>query len=365
MERALSLAARGRGRTSPNPMVGAVLARHGAIVGEGYHPFAGGDHAEIVALKAAGELARGAVCYVTLEPCAHHGKTPPCTEALIDAGVSKVVVAAYDPNPLVAGRGVERLREAGMSVEIGLLEDEAVHLNEAYFTYLQRGRPLVLLKMALSLDGKLATRTGDSRWITGERTRCRVHEMRNAVDAVVVGIGTVLRDDPMLTTRLGVQEVRDPLRVVADTRGRIPLSARLLRSGSRPPLVAVGPHISQARLRRLTERGAEVTVLAPGEGGVSLPDLIRELGRRNIISVMIEGGGKLATSALQAGIVDKLILMLAPVLIGGRKAPTLLQGDGVAKIAEALRVKHITAEWIGEDLVLEGYLTEPVAPWLP
>lgn len=363
MQRALSLAARGRGRTSPNPMVGAVLTQQGAIIGEGYHAWAGGDHAEVAALRAA--TARGAVCYVTLEPCTHYGKTPPCTETLIEAGIAKVVIATYDPNPLVAGRGVQRLREAGVSVQVGVLEEEAVRLNEAYFRYIQTGQPFVLLKAALSLDGKLATRTGDSQWITGELARHRVHEMRSAVDAVVVGIGTVLKDDPLLTTRLGGDEGRDPLRVVVDTRGRLPLSAGLLRSGSQPPLVAVGPGVSQARLRRLQERGARVMVLPPGDGGLSLPALIDELGRRQITSVLIEGGGKLATSALQERIVDKLVLMLAPVLIGGQKAPTLLQGDGVEKLTEALRVKHLTVERIGDDLVLEGYLTDPVAPWMP
>ncbi|MFQ5656669.1 MAG: bifunctional diaminohydroxyphosphoribosylaminopyrimidine deaminase/5-amino-6-(5-phosphoribosylamino)uracil reductase RibD [Candidatus Methylomirabilales bacterium] len=365
MEQALSLAARGRGRTSPNPMVGAVLTREGTIIGTGHHAYAGADHAEVTALNATGERARGSVCYVTLEPCAHHGRTPPCTEALIHAAVSKVVVAAYDPNPVVAGRGVKRLREAGISVEVGLLQEEAVRLNEAYFTVIQKGRPLVSLKAALSLDGKLATRTGDSKWITGERTRHRVHEMRNTVDAVVVGIGTVLRDDPLLTTRLDGQERRDPLRVVVDSRARFPLTARILRSGSRPPFVAVGESAPQVRLRRLQERGAEVVVLPSGQGGVSLPDLFRELGRRGITSVMIEGGGRLATSALQEGIVDKLVLMLAPLLIGGKKAPTLLQGEGVEKIGEALCVKQMTIERVGEDIIFEGYLTDPVIPWVP
>ncbi len=365
MERALNLAALGRGRTSPNPMVGAVLVRAGLIVGEGYHAKVGGDHAEVVALKAAQGAARGAVCYVTLEPCAHHGKTPPCTEALIEAGIAKVVVAAHDPNPLVAGRGVQVLREAGVSVEVGLLQEQAVRLNEAYLKFIRTGDPFVLLKAALSLDGKLGTRTGDSQWITGDPARHRVHEIRNGVDAVVVGIGTVLRDDPILTTRMDGQEGRDPLRVVVDSRGRLPHTARLLRSGTRPPLVAVGPRISPTRFRQLQRQGIEVTVLPTAEGGLSLPGLIRELGRRQITSVMIEGGGKLATSALQAGIVDKLILMLAPILIGGKKAPTLLQGDGVEKLTEALCVKELTVERIGDDLVLEGYVNEPAPPWTP
>jgi diaminohydroxyphosphoribosylaminopyrimidine deaminase/5-amino-6-(5-phosphoribosylamino)uracil reductase len=346
-------------------MVGAVLVRQETIVGEGFHAFAGSDHAEVAALRAGGAAARGAICYVTLEPCAHYGRTPPCTEALIQAGVARVVVAAYDPNPVVAGKGVRTLREAGIPVEVGLLEEQAIKLNEAYFKYIRTGFPLVLLKAALSLDGKLGTRTGDSQWITGEGARRRVHELRNAVDAVMVGIGTVLRDDPMLTTRLADQEGRDPLRVIVDSQGRLPHGARLLRSGFRPPLVAVSSQISPARVRQLQEEGAEVTIVLQGNGGISLPDLIRELGRRGITSVMIEGGGKVATSALQEGLVDKLILMLAPILIGGEKAPTLLQGDGVEKLAEAFRVKHLTVERIGDDVVLEGYLTEPVAPWAP
>jgi len=365
MERALALASRGRGRTSPNPMVGAVLVRNHTIIGEGFHAARGSDHAEVIALKAAGASATGATCCVTLEPCAHYGRTPPCADALIRAGVARVVAATYDPNPAVAGHGMRTLREAGIPVEVGLLEEEAVRLNEAYFKYIRTREPLVILKAAMSLDGKLATRTGDSQWITGEQTRRRVHELRNVVDAVVVGIGTVLRDDPMLTTRLGGQEGRDPLRVIVDSRGRLPVTARLLRSGSRPVLVATSPRISRARLRTLEECGAEVTVLPPGEGGVSLPDLLRELGRREITSVMIEGGGRLATSALEAGIVDKLMLMLAPVLVGGKRAPMLLQGEGVEKFADALRVRHLTVERIGDDCVLEGYLSDPASPWVP
>lgn len=365
MERALTLAAEGRGRTSPNPTVGAVLTKNGRIVGEGYHAYAGADHAEVVALRAAEEATRGAACYVTLEPCSHHGKTPPCTEALIKAGITKVLVATFDPNPLVAGTGVRRLREAGISVEVGLLQEAATRLNEPYFKYIRVREPFVLLKAALSLDGKLATRTGDSQWITGEGARRRVHETRDTVDAVVVGIGTILKDDSMLTTRLEGRVGRDPLRIVLDSRGRLPLTARILRTGARPPLVAVGPRIPPARLRRLKEAGAEVVMLPQGDGGLSLRDLVSELGRREITSVMIEGGGKVATSALQAGIVDKLILMLAPILIGGEKAPTLLGGEGVEKLAEALHLTQLSVEHAGQDLILEGYLTAPVAPWVP
>jgi diaminohydroxyphosphoribosylaminopyrimidine deaminase/5-amino-6-(5-phosphoribosylamino)uracil reductase len=346
-------------------MVGAVLVRDHTIIGEGFHAAFGGDHAEVAALKAAGARATGATCYVTLEPCAHYGRTPPCADALVQAGVAQVVAATYDPNPAVAGRGIERLREAGIPVEVGLLEEEAVRLNEAYFKYIRSGEPLVILKAAMSLDGKLATRTGDSQWITGEQARRRVHELRNAVDAVVVGIGTILRDDPMLTTRLDGQEGRDPLRVIVDSRGRLPLTARLLRSGSHPVLIATSSRISQARVQRLEASGVEVTVLPPGEGGVSLPDLVRELGRRKITTAMIEGGGRLATSALEAGIVDKLILMLAPVLIGGKTAPMLLQGEGVEKLKDALRVRYLTVERLGDDCILEGYLSEPASPWTP
>lgn len=365
MERALVLATHGRGRTSPNPMVGAVLTREGAIVGEGFHAAAGGDHAEVAALKTAGRSARGAVCYVTLEPCPHYGRTPPCTDALIRAGVARVIVATYDPNPAVSGKGVERLRTAGIPVEVGLLQEEAVRLNEAYLKFIRTREPFVLLKAATSLDGKLATRTGESRWITGEPARRRVHEMRAAVDALVVGIGTVVRDDPMLTPRLEGAEGRDPLRVILDSRGRLPVTARVLRTGSRPPLVAVADGLAPSRLSRLRKAGAEVVAVPPAEEGLSLPALLRELGRRDITAVMIEGGGRVATTALTAGVVDKVILMLAPILIGGRKAPTLLQGDGAEKLADALRITHMRVERLGEDIVVEGYLTEPATPWTP
>jgi diaminohydroxyphosphoribosylaminopyrimidine deaminase / 5-amino-6-(5-phosphoribosylamino)uracil reductase len=346
-------------------MVGAVVVHDGAVVGEGFHAAPGGDHAEVAALRAAGASARGAACYITLEPCAHYGRTPPCTEALIRAGIEKVVVATYDPNRLVAGKGVARLRAAGIAVDVGLLQEEAVRLNEAYMKYIRTGEPFVLLKLALSLDGRLATRTGEARWITGEHARQRVHELRNSVDAVVVGIGTILRDDPMLTTRLGGDTGRDPLRVILDSRGRLPARARVLRTGSRPPLVAVSSRVGPARLRRLQNAGAEVTIIPAAEGGLSLPALIRDLGQREMTSVMIEGGGRVATSALQIQIVDKLILMVAPLLIGGRRAPTLLQGDGVEKLVEAQHVKQLRVERLGDDLVLEGYLAEPVVPWVP
>lgn len=359
MQRALALAAQGKGRVSPNPMVGAILAKEGSIVGEGFHPHAGGDHAEVVALQAAGRAARGAVLYITLEPCCHYGKTPPCTEALIEAGITRVAVATLDPNPLVAGKGVRRLREAGIAVEMGPLGQEAVRLNEAYFKYIQTRRPFVILKAALSLDGKLATRTGDSRWITGERARRRVHQLRNEVDAVLTGIGTVVKDDPLLTTRLDTPGVRDPLRVIVDSRARLPLSAQLLKTSSRPPLVAVGPDAPQNRCDVLKKAGAEVVVIPRGDGGLSLPDLMAILGRREVTSVMIEGGGRLSTSALQAGIVDKVILMIAPMLIGGTTAPTLLQGEGVEKLSEAFRLQEVKVEPLGDDLVVEGYLTDP------
>lgn len=364
MERALALAAQGRGRVSPNPMVGAILVKEGSVVGEGFHPYAGGDHAEVVAVKAAGRAAQGAVLFVTLEPCCHYGKTPPCTEALIKAGIVRVVVATLDPNPAVAGKGVRRLREAGIAVEMGPLGEEAVRLNEAYFKYIQTRRPFVILKAALSLDGKLATRTGDSRWITGEMARRRVHQLRNEVDAVLTGIGTVLKDDPQLTTRLETPGGRDPLRVIVDSRARLPSSAQLLQTGTRPPLIAVGPDAPRNRTARLREAGAELLVIPKGEGGLSLPDLMAALGRRGVTSVMIEGGGRLSTSALQAGIVDKVLLMIAPILIGGRTAPTLLQGEGVEKLSEAGRLKEVTAESLGEDLVVEGYLADPPQPLL-
>lgn len=357
MARTLELAAAGRGRVSPNPMVGAVLVKEGRIVGEGFHARAGAPHAEVVALDAAGEAAGGATLYVNLEPCCHQGRTPPCAPRIVASGVRRVVAATLDLNPRVAGRGLALLREAGVATELGVLEAEGVRLNEVFFTYMTSGRPFVTLKAAVSLDGKIATVTGESRWITGEEARRRVHEMRNEVDAVLVGIGTILRDDPLLTTRLGIPGQRDPVRVIVDNLARLPVKARVINPASAAPtLVAVGPKAPASKVERLREAGVTVLVLEQSGPRISLAALMQALAAREITSVLIEGGAEIHASALAEGIVDKVAFFLAPILIGGKTAPSALGGPGIEKLADAVRLRDVRFTPLGEDLLVEGYV---------
>ncbi|MBE3580753.1 MAG: bifunctional diaminohydroxyphosphoribosylaminopyrimidine deaminase/5-amino-6-(5-phosphoribosylamino)uracil reductase RibD [Thermoanaerobacteraceae bacterium] len=359
MRRALELARRGLGRTAPNPAVGAVVVRSGEIVGEGYHQRAGSPHAEVHALREAGDRARGSTLYVTLEPCCHYGKTPPCTEAIIAAGVKKVVAAMIDPNPKVAGRGLRRLREAGVEVEVGLLEKEARRLNEAFIKYMTTGLPWVTLKMALTLDGKIATRTGASRWITGEVSRRKAHELRNTYDAVLVGIGTVLADDPELTTRL--PGGRDPVRVILDSRLRLPLNARVVNlKSSAPTLVATTEEAPQERREELARAGIETMVLPAKEGRVSWPALLENLARRQITSVLVEGGAEVNGSALAHGVVDRVIAFIAPKIFGGREAPGAVAGLGVCRPEEAWELEEVEVEPSGEDIMITGLISRQI-----
>lgn len=354
MDRALAVAARGIGLTAPNPVVGAVLVRDNAVVGEGGHLRAGAPHAEAVALAAAGARARGATCYVTLEPCAHHGRTPPCANALIAAGVSRVVVACGDPNPLVDGRGLARLRSAGIEVTIGVREAEARALNRGFFCFVTRGRPHVTLKSALTLDGKIAGADGTSRWITGEAARAEAHRMRFAADAVLVGIGTVLQDDPELTVRLPGLPAKEPLRVVADSRLRTPLRARLLGAGdpSRVVVACVEPAPAEPAAR-LRARGVRVLPL-PGDGGrLDLRALLVALARLDVMAVLAEGGAELGGALVDEGLVDRVAFFVAPRLLGGRSAPGPIGGSGRA-LKEALSVVGVTVRRLGEDVLLEG-----------
>jgi diaminohydroxyphosphoribosylaminopyrimidine deaminase/5-amino-6-(5-phosphoribosylamino)uracil reductase len=357
MRRALELAARARGRTSPNPMVGAVLVKDGVVVGEGFHAFAGSDHAEVIALHAAESAAAGATLYVSLEPCCHHGRTPPCADQIVQAKVARVVAACVDPNPAVNGKGIETLRAAGIAVDVGLLAEEAARLNEAFFTFIRLGRPFVILKAAASLDGKIATRTGDSRWITGETARQHVHQIRNEVDAVLVGIGTILRDDPLLTTRLGSPDQRDPARVIVDNLARLPLRAKVInRASTATTILAVSAMAPRARLEALEREGVQILVVPGSPRRVSLRNLMEALGKMDLLSVLIEGGAEINGSALQEGIVDKLLLFLAPLLIGGNATPTAVGGDGIETLSQATRVRNLRIERFGEDILIEGYL---------
>ena len=345
MRLALDLAWQRLGTTSPNPTVGAVVVRAEEVVGRGVTQPVGGPHAEVGALNEAGEKAAGATLYVTLEPCAHHGRTPPCADLILSRGVTRVVCAMEDPDARVAGRGIERLRRAGVGVTVGVLEQEARRLNAFYIKHRTTGLPFVVLKLAQSLDGRIAAASGDAKWITGEAARQRAHLLRSRVDAVLVGAGTVLADDPMLTVRM--VEGRDPARIVVDSALRIPETARVLRPGR--VIVAAADRADEGRAQRLRERGAEVWRLPAVDGRVDLRALVAELGRRDFLSVMIEGGGQVAASALRAGVVDQVQVFIAPRLIGSGVDAV---GDlNVTKIAEAVRLTDVEIERLGDDLL--------------
>jgi diaminohydroxyphosphoribosylaminopyrimidine deaminase/5-amino-6-(5-phosphoribosylamino)uracil reductase len=355
---ALKLAARALGRTSPNPVVGAVVVKDGRIVGEGYHQKAGTPHAEIHALQQAGEIAKGATLYVTLEPCSHFGRTPPCTQAIIKAGIGRVVAAMVDPNPEVAGQGLILLDKAGIQVECGILEDEAGQLNEVFIKFITTRLPFVVMKSAMTWDGKTATKTGHSQWITGHESRAEVHRMRDRYDAIMVGIGTVLADDPQLTTRLPDGKIgKDPLRVVVDSFLRLPLEARVINQVSTAPtLVATTSQASIEHKRVLEERGVQVITLDSSDGRVDLKALMVELGQRQICGVLLEGGAALNASALKAGIVDKVVTFIAPKIVGGREAPGVVGGEGKVKMDEAWMLEKLNISQFGEDLMLTGYV---------
>ncbi len=362
MARALALAARGRGRTSPNPMVGAVVVRAGEIVGEGFHPQAGEPHAEVFALAEAGERARGADLYVTLEPCNHHGRTPPCTEAILRAGVRRVFVGAVDPNPLVAGAGVQRLRAAGIEVVTGVGGEAATRLNEAFNHWIVHRTPFVCLKLATSLDGRIATAAGKSKWITGPAARSRVHRLRADVDAVMVGRGTAVADDPRLTAR-GVEGDYTPAaRVVVDSQLALPPSAALLDPAlPGQPIVATAADADAPSALALRARGALLWSLPGGEGRVDLPALMERLGTWTggpVTSLLVEGGGVLAASLLTEGLVHKVIWHQAPTLLGGDGRPGV--GDlHLDAPADGPRLDIASMTRVGDDLELIAYPQKP------
>jgi diaminohydroxyphosphoribosylaminopyrimidine deaminase/5-amino-6-(5-phosphoribosylamino)uracil reductase len=353
MRLAVRLGRRGLGRTSPNPPVGAVVVRGGRVVGRGFHHRAGGPHAEVEALRDAGERARGATLFVTLAPCNHQGRTPPCTDAVIAAGIRRVVVGVRDPNAGVSGDGLTRLRRRGLEVELGIEAAACAELIAAFRTSVETGLPLVTLKLAASLDGRIATRTKDSRWITGEPARLLVHRMRNEMDAVMVGAGTVIADDPSLTCRL--RGGRDPLRIIVDGRLRLPLRSRVLtKEAARGTLIATVSHDSR-RIDELSRRGATVLVLPGGGGRLSLRRLLRDLARRGVHSVLIEGGATLAAAALKEKVVHRLLWFFAPKLIGGDGVPTV--GPlGVTRLAGAPAVRLLAVERVGDDVAIHAEL---------
>jgi diaminohydroxyphosphoribosylaminopyrimidine deaminase / 5-amino-6-(5-phosphoribosylamino)uracil reductase len=352
MRMALALAQKAAGRTSPNPMVGAVLVRGGKVIATGYHRQAGGPHAEIDALRRAGVKARGATLYLNLEPCSHYGRTPPCADAVIAAGVKSVVAGMADPNPLVSGRGLRRLRNAGIRVRAGVLETESRALNESFVKYITRKHPFVLLKLAATLDGKIATATGSSRWVTGEEARRRVHELRNRFDAVMVGIGTVLADDPQLTCR--IRGGRNPLRIILDPRLRIPVKARVLNEPGKTIVVA-GSNASRAKQKAIEKRRAEVWRFALSRSGIPLATVLKRIAEREMISVLLEGGAATAARALAEKVVDKIAFFYAPKIAGGDGLPAVA-GLGIKDMKNALAVRAMNVEKVGHDILVTGYL---------
>jgi diaminohydroxyphosphoribosylaminopyrimidine deaminase/5-amino-6-(5-phosphoribosylamino)uracil reductase len=362
MSRALALARRGIEGVSPNPMVGAVIVRRGSIIGEGYHRRFGGPHAEVEAIRDAGN-ARGADLYVTLEPCGHHGKTPPCAEAVAAARVARVFFAVRDPNPATAGRGPRILRRYGIGVHAGILADECAALNAPFFHWIATRTPWTILKWAMTLDGKTATRARESKWITGEGARAHAHALRRRVDAVLVGTETVIEDDPSLTPR--PPRGREPLRVILDRLGRVPLERRLLSlagGGPGPRLCVLGPRAPARRRRILEARGVSVLVIPEYGAGLDLQALFRELGGMGISQVLVEGGSSILGSCLDQGLAHEVAAFVAPRILGGAIAPGAVGGLGLAPLEEALRLERPRLRRLGDDLLVEGRLAPGRAP---
>lgn len=364
MRRAIELAKKGSGHVNPNPLVGAVIVRDGEIIGEGYHECYGQLHAErnaIANAKKRGNSLEGSTIYVTLEPCCHYGKTPPCTEAIIEEKIAKVVVGSDDPNPLVSGKGFQMLREKGIEVIPHFLKEECDAMNHVFFHYIRTGTPYVAMKYAMTMDGKIACYTGDSKWVTGEESRAHVQTLRNHYKGIMAGIGTVLADDPMLNCR--IEGGRDPIRIIADSHLRIPMDSQLVRTaGQQPLIVACLPDADEEKAAQLQEKGVEVLRI-PGvttaditeeqKEVISLPVLMKELGARKIDGILLEGGGQLNESALQAGIVDRIYCYIAPKIFGGAQAKTPVEGQGLTRAADAWRFKRIGMQEFGQDILLE------------
>jgi diaminohydroxyphosphoribosylaminopyrimidine deaminase/5-amino-6-(5-phosphoribosylamino)uracil reductase len=356
MEMAYGLAEKARGLTSPNPLVGAVIVNNGRVVGHGYHEQAGKPHAEIIALRLAGRKARGATLYLTLEPCVHWGRTPPCVDTVLAAGFERAVISAIDPNPLVNAKGVRRLGEAGLPVTLGLLKERNARLNEAYAKYIVRKVPFVTLKAALSLDGRIACRTGDSKWISSAGTRDYVHLLRGDHDALMIGVNTLLADDPLLTVRHPNWGAKEVVRAVLDSRLRFPLSAKILSTLRRGRVIVfAGSSALRSKARALEARGVEVVVAAAGRETWRLSDVLVELGKREVAALLVEGGSSLFTAFVEKRLADKAVLTYAPRLIGGIDAPAFIGGRGVDKVGRAPALKNVRSFSVEDDIILEGY----------
>lgn len=352
MREALELAERGTGFVSPNPMVGAVIVKEGVIIGRGYHKAYGSLHAERDALQNCEQDPKGATMFVTLEPCCHYGKQPPCTEAIAEAGIARVVVGSHDPNPNVAGKGIEYLWEKGIRVDTGLLEAECDALNEVFLHFVQNETPYVVLKYAMTMDGKIATAMGESKWITGEAARVRAHEDRHRYSAIMAGVGTVLADDPLLTCR--VAGGKNPVRILCDTSLRTPLTSQIVQTAREVPTIFAIHEASDEKIKAFTDAGCEIIRLPLKGQSIDLPALMRELGARKIDSVLVEGGATLNGSVLSAGIVNKVQTYLAPKLFGGERAKTPIGGAGIPRIADAVLLTKPKITFYGDDILIES-----------
>ena len=367
MKMALDLAVKGRGYTAPNPMVGAVLVKGNKVVGTGYHQAAGTAHAEVHAIEDAGSAAEDATLYVTLEPCNHTGRTPPCTEKILSARIKRVVVAMRDPNPDVKGGGIAYLSARGLEVASGIMQSEAEKINEAFSKYIRTKRPFVTVKCAATLDGQIATRTGDSKWVTGSEARQVVHELRHAADAIMVGIETVKKDDPRLTTRLENKQGKDPVRIVLDTHLSIPIQAKILHLNSPADTILITGDLSGApeslkKKKHIEMKGGRVLQVPVKENRIDLNALMRILGEQEITSLLIEGGGRVMASCFSAGIVDKLIFFYAPKILGGSDGVPICSGNGPDLMKEAVMIGDVRIQRFGEDLMVEGYVKKTSSP---
>ena len=349
MEMTIRLAEKGRGLTSPNPMVGCIIVKRGRIVGKGFHRKAGTEHAEVLAISEAGKKAANSTMYVTLEPCSHWGRTPPCTEKIVEAGVREVIIAMKDPNPLVDG--FLELKFRGLKTKIGILEKEARKLNEVFVKYIKTKKPFVMIKVAMSMDGKIATKSGDSKWITSKEARTYVHKLRTEVDAVMVGLNTVLRDNPELTPRL--YKGKDPVKIVVDSQLEIPKNCSLMKTPGML-IIATTNQAPKKEIEKLQQKGIRVVTAKSKKGMVDLSDLMKQLGKMEITSIMIEGGSELNSSAIKEGIVDKILIFTAPKIIGSGLGA--IGNLGVNKIDKAIQLKEPVCRKIGSDTLVEAYL---------
>ena len=355
MREALRIAKNAEGRTSPNPLVGAVVVREGKIIAEGWHRQAGTPHAEVHALNMADKLAKGATLYVTLEPCSHFGRTPPCANRIVEAGIKKVVVAMTDPNPKVSGRGIEILKSAGIEVKVGVLEDDAKKLNEVFLKWITKKMPFVTAKFACSLDGKIATSTGESQWISCEESRKFTHHLRDISDAIMVGSGTVLADNPTLTTRLENFSGKNPARIIVDSLAKTPLDFNVVCDKKAETIFAMTENAPQEKISALKSRGVEIIFAGSGDK-VDLKILLEKLAEREITSVLVEGGGNLHFSMLEKNLVDKIFAFIAPKIIGGKNSKTAVEGAGFLELKNAVELKNLTTQKLGEDILICGYV---------